>query len=296
MDVIPRVSPPTAFLRIDDGWATGTFQPGFVQGPVRYLIGVRDGLGRQMEYHADALDWREGTIVELIDVRIELSNEGRVVVWDRHHTGHVLWSSPMPTNRPSYGTPLKAVLDRKSGQLHIQTATTPPEILWQSTNFTRNTGYETSNHDPVLMLSDTVPYICIKDGGSTLFAAQSEWRHFDLLADDFIAVLPSISARDRSDQAPPIPHASRPMSLHDALSNTHIGQPQDTSRQTSESTVPLREDRTIYLWLNPNTSQLVLHTSEHPRQLEKSAIIWKSPNWKEVVSDPTSRSKATLQS
>lgn len=289
MDVIPRVSPPTPFLRIDDGWAEGTFQSGFVTGPVRYLIGVQDGLGRSMQFHSGALDWKKGNYIHLRDVCFELATEGRLVVWDQHVHGRVLWSSPLPQDRPSPSISFEVTLDRKSGKLRIVTSGEEPKVLWDSMTFTDSAHYETRNKDPILVLQDSPPYLQVKDAGATLYATHSQWQHFELQADEFIAVSSPHGSSSNQRTPPPIPHETRPGSLRDRFASLHLPSAHPTPPNHSPPS------RCTFLWMDPSSSQLVLHTSQHPRKPEEGDVIWRSPNWKRPASAVDNRSKATLQ-
>jgi len=289
MHVIPKVSPPTPFLRINDGWAEGTFQDGFVEGPVRYLIGVQEGLSKSLQYHAGAVQFTGGNVVELQDVRIELNELGLLVVWDRQ-TGRVLWStSSTSQSKPTSDHPVRLTLDRKTGSLRISSGSS---ILWDPISFIGRCGYTTFTNDPVLVLSDSVPYIQVKDGNSTLYSSQSQWKTFELFADSFIAVSPDSRDGKESSAPPPIPYDARPISLKDALSKLHVTTP---APQSSSSHTMDGSSDTTFLWLDPKTSRLVLHCSRHPRLVEESRVIWQSPNWKTPESDPSNISKATLQ-
>lgn len=289
MEVIPKVSPPTAFLRIDDGWAQGTFQADFVEGPVRYLPGVRDRLGMAVQYHAGALQWQSGHLLELKNVRIELASEGRLIIWDRHHQGRVLWSSSIAVEaRRSNYPSAKLTLDRSSGRITIVTDIPSSRILWNPMAYFDKIGFKTESQDPVLHISDSIPYLQVKDGESTLYTTHALWRTFELGANEFVTS--TISEQQHTDAPPPIPYDSRPISLKDALSQVHLS----ASSTLDTSMLPL-SPRCVFLWLDPQTSQLVLHTSRHPRQVEKDQIIWQSPNWKKSPSDPKDPSKATLQ-
>lgn len=290
MEVISKVSPPTPFLRIDDGWAEGTFQDGFVEGPVRYLIGIKEGLSRSLQYHAGAVQFEGGSVIELQNVRIELSKEGPLRVWDRQ-SGSLLWSSPAPRGASATASdaPFKLTLDRKTGRLQIISRN---GIQWDPMTFVGQCNYSTSTNDPILILSDSSPYIQVKDGGNTLYAAQPQWRHFDLPADCFVAVSSDSQSNQDAAQPPPIPHESRPTSLREALSQLHVSDhtPESSSYQHKSALTG-----TIFLWLDPATSQLVLHASRDPRHVEERGVIWRSPNWKKLESDSSNASKAILQ-
>lgn len=327
MREIPEVTPPCPFLRIDDGWATGTFQAEFVEGPVRYLIGVRDEKGQGVRYHADALRWQAGrgaecqSGIELEGVRFELNEEGRILAWDQHNRGRVLWASDHDSNthsrRSSHLEPFLS-LDRKSGALCVKSARDPAVVLWDPMQHLQDVGYETKSNDPVLHLHDSQPFVQVKDGGSTLYTTMPVWKHFDLVAGEFIAVgvqqeggRPS-SAEDVCSAPPPVPHASRPTSsLSEMLSQVHLpGHHHHTSQPTSPAPPPALPPRPgqseayrpspparglTYLYMDPETSQLVLHTSRHPTRLEEDQVVWRSPNWKTCKSEAKEASKATLQ-
>lgn len=290
MEAIPRVSPPTPFLRIDDGWAQGTFQDGFVEGPVRYLIGVKDGFSRSLDYHSGAIHMQEGRPVELQNVRFELLREGTVVVSDRR-SGSRLWSSSERNvqGRNETDPPAQLLLPRKNGRLQIVRGGT---VVWDPASYLERCDLTTIKNDPILNLSDSQPYLQVKDGGSILYASQAQWKNFDLQADNFIAISSSQSAKTDSDGPPPIPHDSRPTSLREALSKFHL---KEEKELTGRSHRPEDTARVTFLYLCPATSQLVLHRSLHPKRVEEQHVVWRSPNWKTPKSDPSNKSKATLQ-
>lgn len=290
MEAIPKVSPPTPFLRINDGWAEGTFQSGFVEGPVRFLIGVRDGLSKSLEYHAGAIQLQGGGVIELQDVRFELTHEGTLLVRDRQ-SGTRLWSSPearsSATNHET--SPSRLVLSRKNGRLQIVRG---DSVVWDPAIYLGRCGYTSTKGDPVLALSISPPYLQVKDEGTILYASQTRWKHFDLSADDFIAIPPDQATKQDSGGPPPIPLDSRPTSLREALSKFHLS---DRSAEQGSRHPSTDAGRTIFLYLDPKTSQLLLHRSVNPKRFEEQDVLWRSPNWKTPKSDNSNRSKATLQ-
>lgn len=284
MREIPAVSPPCPFLRIDDGWASGTFQAGFVEGPVRYLIGVREGRGSSLQFHAGNITLQGGEQIELQRVNVELSQAGELLVRDSKEHNHVQWRSGSGRAVEAARTLLK--LDKHTGQLSIEDSARHGQILWDPMAYLREIGYECRSKNPVLHLGDSKPYLQVTDGGSTLFTTHAESRHFDLFAGDFVAVALQMEAGP-----PPVPLESRPgESLSSAFASIsvapHAGPP-----------LPPRAGarRMAYLWLDPQTSQLVLHTSNHPQQPEREQVVWISPNWKQCHSEHGEPSKATLQ-
>lgn len=273
MQVIPAVSPPCPFLRIDDGWASGTFQAGFVEGPVRYLIGVRDGRGPSLQYHAGNVGLQTGQSIELEKAKIELAQSGQLVVREQTSHGRTLWTSAPTDPRESHQAILK--LDRQTGQLTIEDTNRHSQILWDPTRYLREIGYVCRSKDPVLHFSDSVPYIQLTDAGSTLFTSQPEWRTFDLFAGNFIV----IEAIETGPAALP------------RFENLQV-----TDNASPPTLPPRRVQPTFaFLWLDPQTSQLVLHTSSRPDQPTRDQIVWVSPNWKQCCSKPEEKSKATLQ-
>ena len=295
MDMIPEVTPPTPFLRINDGWAEGTFQSDFIEGPVRYLIGVRDGLGHGMQYRSDSLQWSAGSEAALEKVRVELIEEGELVVWDQQQPGRVLWSSSSGHVRRRGNVSPMLQLDRLSGQLSIKRAQTG-QVLWDPMDYLAKIGYRAFYKDPVLVLVDQPPYLQVKDGGSTLFASSSAWKHFALNAGSFVAVVAddgSATALDAS--APAVPHDSWPTSMTEALSHLHLQSRAPPPLPRRGGLSGQRPASNTYLWLDPHTSRLVLHMSDHPEQPQDGQIAWVSPNWKQCASQPTEPSKAILQ-
>ena len=281
MREIPAVSPPCPFLRIDDGWASGTFQSEFVEGPVRYLIGVRDGRGPSMQYHPDNLNLQAGQHIELEQAKMELTHQGELIVREHGDHGQVLWSSGTPRQQQPVSAILK--LDRQSGQLTIEDQSRHGQLLWDPMRSLREIGYQCRSKDPVMHLSDSKPYLQVKDAGSTLFTTHAEFKHFDLFAGHFIAV-------GTDPRPPPVPQDSRPMGLGEALSHLHLG-------HQSAPPLPPRSQpaKNAYLWLDPQTSQLVLHTSKYPEHPDRNEVVWVSPNWKQCQSGGPEPSKATLQ-
>ena len=295
MDIIPEVTPPTPFLRINDGWAEGTFQADFIEGPVRYLIGVRDGLGHGMQYRSDSLQWSAGSEAALTKTRIELVEEGELVVWDQQQPGRVLWSSSSGHGRRRGNVSPSLQLDRLSGQLSIKSAQMG-QVLWDPMAYLARIGYRTFYKDPVLVLADQPPYLQVKDGGSTLFASSSAWKHFVLNAGSFVAVVADeAGATAREAPAPAIPHDAKPTSMTEALAHLHLHNPAPPPLPPRDGPTGHGPARNTYLWLDPHTSRLVLHTSEHPEWPQNGEIAWVSPNWKQCASQPNEPSKAILQ-
>lgn len=329
MDGIPDVSPPAAFIRGNIGKATGTFQSEFVEGPVRYLIGIRDGLGSSMKYSPGNLRWEGGTSegtqngAVLRGVRFEVTSDGRLVILDQHHSRTVIWSSPPADDKHKRNGPFRPVmtLEGRSASLTIRNESLTSQegqregdnLIYDATPYLSAIGYQSITKDPSLVLQDTAPYLQVQDGGNTLFTTNPEFRRFELVAGHFVAVAPS--AHKSADQPPSIPHGSRPTSLSERLLNvrlrksshgssssvTHNQAPpplpprtpgSDTDRQ---QTRPDGSTRATYLYLHSATSELILHTSRLPTQPEAHQIVWKSPNWKRAESTPSDPSKAVLQ-
>ena len=174
-------------------------------------------------------------------------------------------------------------LDRHTGQVYIEDDARHGQLLWDPMRYLREIGYQCKSKDPVLHVSDSRPYLQVKDGGSTLFTTHAEFKRFDLPAGQFVAVTATA-------QPPPVPLNSRPSNLSETFSDLHVvhsGPPALPPRPSPS--------KTAYLWLDPESSQLVLHTCRHPEHPERDEVVWISPNWKHCKSTPHEPSKATLQ-
>lgn len=304
MELINEVSPPTPFLvKNDSSNASGIFQDDFVEGPVRFLIGIRDKLGKKMEYHAGALRWEAGnnrTVgsragIELEDVKFELSDEGRLLVWDQHVPGRVLWDSNSGASRRREAVEPVFCLDSKTGRLAIRNhKSDSEEAIWDPMRYLKEINYESPKSDPILLLSDRKPYLQVQDSGNSLWSSTTEFSSMELLAGCFIAVAPEQVNRDA--QPPNIEYGVRPTILSEALNGMHIHH----HNHSAPPALPPRPDNTgqaknTWLYHEPNTSQLVLHTSHHPQMVEDTQVVWRSPNWKMCKSLPNEPSHANLQ-
>lgn len=295
MERIEEVSPPCPFLRIDDGFASGTFQSEFVEGPVRYLIGVFDRKGKSVRYHSGALDWRAGPRsdertqhgVELQDVTWELTPEGRLLVWDQHTPGRVLWDSAGHTRQrrlslprsPDQNSHVRLELVKKTGSLRIISIPTaisenkadnesiaPEAVIWEPMKPLLELGYTCPSADPFLTLRDHEPFLTVSDGLNTLWSSQNEWRQFELFPGCFICACPPTGRHEGG--------------MHTVMDALHL----DAHDASNASTKP------VFLWLDPETSELVLHSSNHPQNPDHQSTIWRSPNWKKTKAE-----KAVLQ-
>ena len=304
MDLISEVSPPTPFLvSSDHNLASGTFQDDFVEGPVRFLIGVRDKLGKKLQYSASALKWETGNNrqtggrsgVELEDVKFELSEEGRLLVWDQKIPGRVLWDSRSGTDRRREAIDAIFGLDSDTGRLTIKSSKSGiEETIWDPAPYLAEIQHKCQEKGPKLILADTKPYLQVIDASNILWSSTAEWTKMELYAGSFIAVAAEKANHD--SPAPPVNSEARPSSLSEAFSSFHIPHhshdhpPALPPRPTATGQV-----KNAWLYLDPETTQLILHSSSHPDQVDDGQVLWRSPNWKKCKSLPHQPSHANLQ-
>lgn len=128
-------------------------------------------------------------------------------------------------------------------------------------------------------------------GGAYRFAL--EWR---LFAGDWIALSDEVTLGDGIDKPPKVEWDERPKPPTIDLSSrpgTLVNQIKDLSI-SSENQIQ-RPRYPVYLFLDPSTSQLILHSSRHPDQVSPDKIIFITPHHRRVPSDPEKKSFTVLQ-
>lgn len=289
MENIGEVTPPTPFLRKNHPLTTGYFQSEFLEGPVRYLIGVRDWPGRKMEFHAKSLRWMAGkdappgarSNAELQNALFELSEEGRLLIWDPKVPGRVLWDSKSGIDRRLDDSGANLLLGEKTARLQIRSGL--GQVLWDPMSYLKSINYECPDSDSVLYLADALPYLQVKHNRNILYSSSYNWSTFELFAGRFVALPPDM------EHDSVIPHEDRPTPVAQALSSLHLD-----GDQGSEI-IGNKRNRMAWLYLDPETSQLVLHSSTHPQKVEEALVIWRSSNWKKAKSKPDAPAHANLQ-
>lgn len=255
----PLNAPPTAFLKASQPGSVENckLQSDFLSGRASWLIGLEDRPARKLRFQASQLHLSSDDGPIMLDrVRLSLEPTGELRVLC-NSSSNVLWTSG------SHGTRMGARLGiEDNGHLTIREFGTD-HLLWDPVQFLR--GRFRLGDDAGLTVSDQPPYLTLWSECNSLAWASEyifEKGSFELKPNQFVCILPSAS---QPRQPPPIPPRIGSVidKINDAL---HITPPPIPHR-------PLPPP--AYLYLDPATSNLVIHHGPHPHQ-PHNHVSWAS--------------------
>lgn len=241
-------------------------QEEFVEGTASWLIGVESGVGEELRYEGGQLHLGEGQEGPQVAGGVWGISEGRFCLKEDGAGGRVVWASGAGTKEAT------RLGFARHGRLALATKEEAP--LWDPTAYLRSfletmstlksltpsPPSELEQH-PSLTLSCKAPFLSLRDGaGNVLFSTSYEYEkgHLNLLGGQWIAIAPLSLRGSTSLGLPPIP--SRP-----------------TFSQSSLPSPPRLPLQPTFLFLNPLTAQLTLHSSPSPSHPLPSHTHWSSP-------------------
>lgn len=250
----PLNAPPMAFLKASQPGLVEncSLQQDFVEGQAAFLIAIEDRPARKFRFQGAQLNLTstDGPIMlERARITLESTGELRVV---NNATSQVLWTSG------SAGSVIGARLALEpNGHLTIREAGTG-HLLWDPVKFLE--GCFQVGHQAALTVSDEPPYLSLwSECNSLVWASEYVFGKgsLELAPNQFICICPTRSA----SPAPPIPPR-----IDEAMSHAAPPPPPIPAR-------PLPPP--AYIFLDPVTSNLVIHVGPHPHQ-PHGHVIWAS--------------------
>jgi len=248
----PLNAPPMAFLKASQPGLVEncSVQQDFVEGQAAFLIAVEDRPARKFRFQGSQLSLTstgEAIMLERARILLESTGELRVLC---NETSRVLWTSG------SAGSVIGASLSLEdSGHLTIREAGTG-YLLWDPVKFLD--GCFHIGNRAALTVSDEPPYLTLWSACNSLVWA-SEYvfakGSLELAPNQFMCICPTPSA----PAAPPIPPRI-------GVANGSFAPPPIPAR-------PLPPP--AYIFLDPVTSNLVIHHGPHPHQ-PHGRVIWAS--------------------
>ncbi|EFP92669.2 uncharacterized protein PGTG_18184 [Puccinia graminis f. sp. tritici CRL 75-36-700-3] len=254
----PLNAPPMAFLKASQPGLVENcvIQQDFIEGRAAFLIGVEDRPARKFRFQGSQLNLTstDGPIV-LDRARISLETTGELRVLC-NATSRVLWTSG------SAGSVIGARLSLEdNGHLTIREAGTG-KLLWDPVQFLE--GCFQVGNQAALTVSDESPYLSLwSECNSLVWASEYVFGKgsFELAPNQFICICPT---RTRA-QPPPIP--------------PRIGAVLDNISHAVHHPPPMIPARPLpppaYIFLDPVTSNLVIHRGPHPHQ-PHGHVLWAS--------------------
>ncbi|KAI5475663.1 Bulb-type lectin domain containing protein [Pseudohyphozyma bogoriensis] len=311
-----RNAAPTGFLKTSSRNENCKLQDDFVEGEASWLIGIEPGWGKYLDYWPGQLQLfpsghsnsGEGGLKVKSGVW-GLGKDGVIRLRD-HKTGKPIWSSAAKghwkgSKEPVLEFGLDGVFAVKDGE--------GGKVVWDPTEYLvpylppHDGGKDVGKS--IVVFGGEEPFITIKDGGgnslySTLFEFGVGW---ELHAGEWVSVTPlpfrgvlggdgvegfaggEGGAPHSQPTAPPIPEHSRPhfRSFVKDLATELLRPERDQTcpappHQTSP-TQPLFDNdlqhhsfTPTFLYMNPHTAQLVLHSSSSPSQPDPAKTHWVS--------------------
>jgi hypothetical protein len=169
--LVPWNPAPTPFLRHNEDWlAGGCFQPEFVRGQFRFLVGIEPGRSKQLVFFGKGLelDSEKKPTVELQDAICSLKPQGNLSLV-HSSTGEVLWSNDLKKTESQHSI----ARFTEAGRLEVVDASTGTSLWNPLADFPKldlDTPCADFGPSPRLVLRDSKPYLTIQDKqGDTLF-------------------------------------------------------------------------------------------------------------------------------
>ncbi|KAM0754861.1 hypothetical protein T439DRAFT_321916 [Meredithblackwellia eburnea MCA 4105] len=287
-------------------------QSDFIEGEASWLIGVEPGVGGEIAYEEGQLEWwakDQDSGVNLKGGKWELSRTGELV----HGNGK--WRSV------SGGSGVRDPVLRfgKDGTFAILDAGAGDNLVWSPTAYIGQHLNNLKNLPPLkpkpsttvghtrAVFASQAPYLTVKDGeGDTLYSTHYEYNagQWELRAGQWVAIAP-VSSRGAvgtqlfeygaaSSVPPPLPTSSRPghhfssfiRDLKDDISAIRMGNdgggppPVPPRNYTPTASYP-----PTFLFLNPQTAQLTLHSSASPAHPDPGQTHFVYPEQPSQVED-----------
>lgn len=247
-DKTPWNIAPSAFVRLNkDDLADGDFQPDFQRGYIKYLIGVTPEPASQARvYPGKVLDAKKSAI-QLRQATLQLKCDGALQLLAQD--GRMLWSAESATQSVQDAE----LFLTEDGHLQIRSKS-DNKIMWDPLHDLPCVESKCARswlRDASLVVSDSSPYISVQDACDNVIY-KSEYKFtldWSMEGGHFISIPRSYNP-NHSAAPPPIP--PRP------------------GQQVSGYT---------WLYLCPKSSQIILHNSPVPNEVQPSCVLWKSPNW-----------------
>ncbi|MBW0465718.1 hypothetical protein O181_005433 [Austropuccinia psidii MF-1] len=252
----PLSAPPVAFLKASQPGLVEEclLQSEFIHGHALWLIGVEDRPARKLRYHASHLNLSSNgppLVLDRVKITLEISGELRVTC---NSSSQLLWTSG------SYGSSVGAQLTLEpNGHLTIRELGSG-RLLWDPLDCL--SGHFELVGEGALTVSDQSPFFILwTEDNSIIWASEYvfEKGSLELRPNQFICVPPT--ATWSQPQPPPIPPR-----IGTSDQNIHPPPPVPLGRPL----VPA-----LFIFLDPQTSNLVIHFSPHPRR-PHGHVIWAS--------------------
>ncbi|KAG0146204.1 hypothetical protein CROQUDRAFT_657677 [Cronartium quercuum f. sp. fusiforme G11] len=249
----PINAPPTAFLAAleeEQVVEDCSLQSDFVRGRARWLIGIEDGPPKKLRYDAGkfALESSEVPgICFLANTRLQLDPDGLLSVI-RNTTSETLWTSGFRGS--TFGAKLEFTVE---GKLEIREKQSG-KLVWDPTAYLQG---RVELGKASLSISDKVPHLVLWTKENSIAWASEyafEKGGLELNAGQFICIPPSPLA------PPPIP--PRQIILPGSMSQL-------------PPPIPPRPIPPTFLYLDPQTSNLVLHQGRTPTE-PHGFVLWAS--------------------
>lgn len=292
----PTNAPPTAFL-IDPGQVQNcSVQDDFVTGRASWLIGIEAAPGRSLLYSAGQLqlDSRGQSSsgaggIHLEGTTMSLAPNG-ILCFRSAKDGAARWSSGTGREGDNYDPVMSysrdGLLTIKSRQGHV---------LYSPTDYLAPYLARLPKPDsqPSLLLANDPPFLTLRDSavgsGNILFASHYVFGlQFELKGGAWIALAPvaqrGIEGGAPASRPPPPPVPQRPSGHHlsslikDLAHTVFDAAPPIPLRSLPPSQQDRKSNaRPTFLFLDPSTAQLVLHSSLDPTQPTAEATHWTIP-------------------